>query len=370
MSRTVIPTLILLALCASMVTALPVAAGAGHLTVAFEPAHPHLRLPFTGDAILTRTVTLPLQAGPNVVSFPFGRLDIPLDAVELDIPETAEGVQAGDVTIAPDARDTAQWLIHAEEACEVGLILTHPLKGIEWRVEYQATVNAETETLDVAGHLSLTNKSRLSFPEVRLELPTGTVETTPLPQQETLQLLLLEVAGIPYRPLFVHDTARFGGAVTALARVVRNGDDIFSSRAVPPGRVSIYGPGRPAVYVGEDTIPYLPPREAVELKLGAVPDVSVSRKLASSTQVEVRTDVRNRLVLFHQDDNVEFEVKNLRRVPLVVNLRDRVQGDWDLLLHSLPFERVDADQMEFLVHVAPGETHRVTYTARRHNLEP
>lgn len=371
MSRTLFTSSRLVALVVALGLCLPVGADdTGHVATAVALAEPEIRLPPAGDALVRRTATVALQAGPNLLAFPFGRLDIPLDALELDVVAPAEGVTISDTFIAPDARDTVQWVLSADEEREATLAIAHPLKGIEWRVEYTATMHREAEALTVGADIVLANKSKLDFPAARLELPTGDRVSTALRQNDTFQLAVFAAEAIPYRSLFVYDPARFGGTVTAVLRVLRDRDDPFSTGALPSGRVRIYAPGQPAAYVGEDTIGYLPPRESVDLRLGPVPEVTVARKLVKSTQVEVRSDVRNKLVLFHQDDEVELEVRNLRRSPLVLHVRDRIEGDWSILRHSLPYERIDAATVEFVIPLAAGETRKLAYTARRHNLEP
>ena len=139
---------------------------------------------------------------------------------------------------------------------------------------------------------------------------------------------------------------------------------------VPAGKVRMYGPGSPGVYLGEADIPYLAPREPVDIKLGAVPDVPVARKLVSATKIDTKSDARDKLVLFNEDDAVELEVKNLRKVPVELLVRDDIAGDWSIVNQSDPFKRVDVDTIEFSVKLEPGETRKVTYTARRYNLQP
>lgn len=371
MSRTCLAVSRLLALAFALGLCLPLGADdTGHVATALDLADPEIRLPLAGDALVRRTATMALQAGPNLLAFPFGRLDMTLDALELEVVSPAEGVTITDTFITPDARDTVQWVLSAREPCEVTIVVAHPLKGIEWRVEYTATMHREAEALSIGADIVLTNKSKLEFPAARLEMPTGGRVSTALRQNDTFQLPVFIADAVLYRSLFVYDPARFGGTVTAVLRVLRDRDDPFSTGPLPAGKVRIYAPGQPAAYVGEDALPYLPPRESVDLKLGAVPDVTVARKILKSSQVEVRSDVRNKLVLFHQDDEVEFEVKNLRRAPLVLHVRDRIEGDWTILRHSLPFERIDAATVEFVVPLGAGETRKLGYTARRHNLQP
>jgi len=57
-------------------------------------------------------------------------------------------------------------------------------------------------------------------------------------------------------------------------------------------------------------------------------------------------------------------------VPVELLVRDDIAGDWSIVNQSDPFKRVDVDTIEFSVKLEPGETRKVTYTARRYNLQP
>lgn len=342
----------------------------GHVVTAMVLRDPVIRLPISGNALVRQTVEVDLQEGSNVVSFAFGRLEIPLDTLELEVLSPSEAVAVRDMRIAPDSRDTVRWELAADEACRATLAIRHPLKGIEWRVEYAAVINRDAETLDISANAILTNNSKLEFAGARLEIPGGHEVVTDLKQSDTFQLPLFTATGVPCRSLFVYDPSRYGGSTTAVLRVLRDRGDRFSAGPLMAGKVRIYGPGAPAAYIGEDELPYLPPHESVDMKLGALPGVTVARKLVKSAQVGVKSDIRKKLVLFNQDDEVEFEVKNLCKSPVVLYIRDKIADDWAILRHSMPFEKIDAGTVEFVVSVQANETRKFTYVARRFNLQP
>jgi hypothetical protein len=84
----------------------------------------------------------------------------------------------------------------------------------------------------------------------------------------------------------------------------------------------------------------------------------------------VRTDVRNKLVLYDMDDQVEWVVSNPRNVPAQVVVRERAEGDWSVVKCGVDWTRVDADNLDLTVPLKPGETRKVACRIRRHFLQP
>jgi len=359
-----------LALLAAVVAVPALADAPDHLATTVALQESQVRLEPGKDAYVTQTTRIELAEGDNQVAFSFGALGVPLDALDFQVRSASATIAVSELSIQPQDTSVARWTITAADACEAQVALGFPLKGIEWRVEYAATLHSEVSTLDMAANLVLTNKSAIQFPAATLLLPGGLSLTTALKRDETFEAQLYAASSIPYMASLVYDAPRYGGGTAAVIRVLREGDAQFATGPVPAGKVRMYGPGSPGVYLGEADIPYLAPREPVDIKLGAVPDVPVARKLVSATKIDTKSDARDKLVLFNEDDAVELEVKNLRKVPVELLVRDDIAGDWSIVNQSDPFKRVDVDTIEFSVKLEPGETRKVTYTARRYNLQP
>lgn len=342
----------------------------GRLVTSTDLAGPILRLPISGDAWLRQTATVRLSAGPNDMAFAFGALEIPLDKLEIDITDPPGAVEITDTAIAPEDGGSILWRLSAAQNCAATMEIAFPLKGIEWRCEYDLSLPSDPAKVEVNAWAVITNKSKIEFPWAQLTFPGGHPLAAQLIQNETVKLPLFSAAGLACEPALVYDPAKYKGDVTAVLRLARDGQDVFSAKVVPGGKVIIRSPGPSATYLGEDTLPYLAPNERVDVRLGIVPEVTVARKVIKSTQVEPKTDVRNKLVLFHQDDEIEFEIKNMRKTAVRLELKDRIAGDWKMIKHSDPFEREDAETIRFDLELEPGTTRKVTYTARRMNLEP
>ena len=359
--------LVLLAVCAAFPA---LGDGPDHLATTVSLQESQVRLEPGKDAYVTQTTRIELAAGDNDLAFDFGTLGIPLDALDFGVEAAAGRLAVSELSIVPQAPGVAHWTVTADERCDAQVTVGFPLKGIEWRVEYSAVVYRDVATLDIEAGLVVTNKSPIQFPAAQVSLPGGLSLVTPLKRDETLEAHLYTANSVPYQASFVYDAPRYGAGVVALMRVLRQGDAQFAQSPVPAGKIQLYSPGAPGVYLGEDNLPYLAPREPLNIKLGTVPDLPVARKLVSATRIDTKSDVRDKLVLFNEDDVVEIEVKNLRKVPVDVLVRDEIAGDWSIVKQSDEFSRVDADTIQFEVTLQPGETKTIGYTARRYNLQP
>lgn len=335
-----------------------------------DAGYPTLRLPLSGDAYLLRTFPLELPAGETVVAYSFARFETPLDAVRFEVLSPAAGVEISRATLAPDSKDTVRWTLTAREAARAQVRLGHPLKGVEWRVEYVAELDRTRQKLALSAQFFVTNRTKIDWRGAQVRFPDGTCATLDLVQGQSAQVPVVVGAEIPYEAVLAYDPARYGNGVTPVIRVVREGTDAFSARCLPAGKVRVFAAGTPREYLGEDSLAFLPASEPLEIKLPAVSDVQVSRRVAKSTQVEPRTDIRDKVVLYHQDDEIEYEVRNLRRVPVTVMVRDKLDGDWNIQKSSMPITKADADSAEWSLTLHAGETQKVTYTVRRLNQQP
>lgn len=331
---------------------------------------PTIRIPLSGDAYLLRTCTVALPAGETTVAYPFARFETPLDAVRFEVLAPAAGVDVSRANLAPDSKDTVRWVLAAREATEARVRIGHALKGVEWRVEYAADLDRARQRLTLNGQFIVTNRTKLDWRGAQMQLPDGSCQTLDLPQGQTVQVPFAIGTDIPYESALAYDPARYGNGVTPVVRTLRDGTDAFSVRRLLAGKVRLFAAGAPREFLGEDNIALLPANEPLEIRLPAVTDVQVSRRVAKSTQVDPRTDIRDKVVLFHQDDEIEYDVRNLRRAPVTLVVRDKLDGDWSVPKSSLTVAKTDADTAEWSVSLQPGETQKVTYTVRRINQQP
>jgi len=96
----------------------------------------------------------------------------------------------------------------------------------------------------------------------------------------------------------------------------------------------------------------------------------VTRTRTEAKEVNARQDAHRKTVLFDLDETYELKLRNLRRTPVELIIREHPQDTWQMLRAGMAYLKTDAHTVEFRVHLAPSEERTITYQVRRLNLEP
>lgn len=264
-----------------------------------------------------------------------------------------------------------QALLHyrAEEPGEKIVRFRYLARGLTWRISYDAEFAGDT--LTVLGKAVLQNDTGVGFGNAKVTLIAGETrgpakdtgvrtlalapEATPAPV-EAFEYYRYDLPGTLDLPQgrtvlpLVHALLpaikfyRFaGGAVTVGVRF-NTKETIF-----PAGEVRVYAEG---IFVGADTVAYLPKGKDAEFIVGVAFDLS-------GTRVQLRRE-RIGENLFH--DTWRITLSSAKEEKAEVEVIETLSGYWRILSASLPYEILDAQRVKFVVPVAPrGET-PVEYT--------
>jgi hypothetical protein len=125
---------------------------------------------------------------------------------------------------------------------------------------------------------------------------------------------------------------------------------------LPSGVVRVYKADSDgdAIFVGEDHIDHTPKNEEIDLMLGRAFDVTARGK-----QVDHKRIADN---VF--ENSYEIEVKNAKKEPVTVTLREFVPGDWEMLQESVKHEKVDATTAEWQLQVPAEGSAKLSYKVR------
>jgi hypothetical protein len=325
-----------------------------------------------GAGVLLRLqapVTLP--AGESGVSFDCARWDVDPASVRLEA-LTAEAVQVRERQTPTGEPGRLVWRLQAARSCAAQLRLSCALKGIEATARYAGVLNAAGDRLTLTAQATVRNNSRLNLRDVRLQLAPGRVLTATLEPGATIQQELWRAEGVPAEVSFLADFSRFKDSVRLVLRLQRGGTTAFDGQALPGGplKVSAIGGDGLQTFLGEGALPYAPPHEAAEVQLGSVPQVTLTRARLKGDQVNTRSDVYRKAVVFDMDEQFEFEIENHRAAPLTLRVQEHPAGEWQILKASCPWVKLDAGTVEFAVPLAAGQETKLNYTVKRLNCEP
>jgi len=300
-------------------------------------------------------------------------------------------------------RPTLVTHISNKRAGEQTVELSYLTGGLSWRADYVAELNADDSALDLNGWVTLTNQSGTAYPNARLQLVAGDVNrvheklrfaarradvlaesaptakmaeeslfeyhlytlprTTTIADNQTKQVALLNAASVPVKKELLlqgndyYYWSSYGhiGQKMKVAVYVQ-----FENRhagklgvPLPKGVIRVYKKDSAgnAQFVGEDRIDHTPKNETVRLRLGEAFDVTADKK---------QTDFR-RISSTVYESAYAIELKNAKREPVTVVVREPVPGEWRMLEQSSPHTKAAAGTAEWHIKVpAEGRT-KLTY---------
>jgi hypothetical protein len=280
--------------------------------------------------------------------------------------------------------------------------------GLSWAADYVLVLGAEEGPADLAGWVTVENRTGAAWRRAGLKLVAGDVrrEAVPmpaaarrmkemdamaaeapqfareglgdlhlyaldrpvdLPDQQSTQLSLLTGSGIPVvRAYRIEGQPHWyrqplGGPVEQDRPVqvelsFDNAEKAGLGKPLPAGIVRVYQrdrSGAPQI-AGEASIGHTPTGEPVRLALGEAFDV-----VADRTQTDFKS-----LSPRQSETAFEVSIRNRKERAVTVVVREPVGGDWTLLDASHPGKKVAAGVLEFQVPVPAGGSVTLRYRVR------
>ena len=305
-------------------------------------------------------------------------------------------------------RPTLVVKLASQQAGDLPVDLSYLTRGLSWSADYVAELSPDEKTLNLNGWVTLTNMSGIAYNDAKLQLVAGEVNQyqpepprpmmeamaadgmvprqkmqseaafeyhlysldrpTTLKENQTKQVALLAAEQVPVEKKYVLvNVAQLGGnygakvgeteRVNAEVRMkIKNDDASHLGLPLPMGVVRVYKADSDgdAIFVGEDHIKHTPKNEEVDLMLGRAFDVTARGK-----QVDYKRIADN-----VYENSYEIEVKNAKKEPVTVTLREFVPGDWTMLQESVKHEKIDSSTAEWQLNVPAEGSAKLTYKVR------
>lgn len=288
------------------------------------------------------------------------------------------------------------------------LSLSYLTGGMNWKTDYVARLSEDETTIQLAGWVTLTNGTEMSFENAMLRVVAGSISRAsraPRPRlaakagimalqsraadlpassavsdlrvfdfpdpvtiraKEKRQLALLSAAAVKVQKQYRLDgnNSYFGRLRRDVERsspTVRyrfeNKVDSGLGRALPSGTVRLYVPSKGGDLLrGEDRVRYTPVGEKVTLTMGQAADITSERR-----QTDFRRDGLPKNVA---ETAHKIVLRNAKNEAVTVNVIENIPGDWRMLEESQPHQKRSAAQAEWQVVVPAGGTAELSYRVR------
>lgn len=297
------------------------------------------------------------------------------------------------------ARPTLVWLLDGAAGRTQAVEVSYLTGGITWRADYVVTLAEKDDRADLAGWVTIDNRSGAAYRNATLKLVAGDVNRvqdqaprlaktmraeamaaaappfqeeaffeyhlytlqrpSTIKDNQTKQISLLAAEGVPVKKEFVLRGENFyyynpaGGTMgkqkVGVFAEFENRKEHSLGMPLPRGIVRLYkrDAGGSLQFVGEDSIDHTPEKEKVRVKLGDAFDVVGERKQSEWKKIAADT----------YEAAFEIKLRNHKKEDIVVKVVEPVPGDWQMLTSSHPHTKGEAFAAEFRVPVPKdGET--------------
>ena len=307
------------------------------------------------------------------------------------------------------SKPTLVWLLKNARPALQRVEAAYLTGGISWKADYVMVIDAADKKSDLAGWVTIDNKSGGTYKDAALKLVAGDINRAPsrnevrkamemaarpasmadashdfksegffeyhlytldgrttIKDKQTKQLSLLSAADVPVDKRFIYYGAadyfrtQYGVPISnqkvGVYLDLKNSKDNRLGVPLPKGKVRVYKADTSGSrqLIGEDWIDHTPKDERIKIKMGDAFDVVGERvqrdwKKIGSSLYEVEWDIT---------------LRNHKKEAVTVEVIEPVPGDWEVLRSTIPHEKVEAFTMRFRVPVPKeGET-KLTYRTR------
>jgi hypothetical protein len=313
---------------------------------------------------------------------------------------------------------TLSWKIESPKDAKFDAELAYVTGGFTWEADYNILTPEKSNTADVIGWVTIKNESGKTFKDARVKLMAGDVNKiqpmpaaapagyakramamsdmapavtekafdefhlytlankTTLRDRETKQVEFVRASGVKMERIYVYDGAQLGGWRVGVSygdnpgygadsnkkisvyREFKNSQENNLGIPLPKGRVRFYsqdGTDQSLQFVGENTLDHTPKDELVRLYTGDSFDLVGERK---------RTDFTVNTANQRASESFEIKVRNRKKEAVEIRVVEHLFRwlNWEIKDKSQPYEKKDAQTIEFRVPLKPDEEKIVTYT--------
>jgi hypothetical protein len=306
------------------------------------------------------------------------------------------------------SKPTLLWLLENRLTSAQEVEASYLTNNLNWRADYVVTLNEKDDKADLAGWVTIDNKSGATYKDAKIKLVAGDVNRvreeseyrakrerlatamalpaapqfkeesffeyhiytlqrpSTIKDNQTKQIGLVSAGGIPLKKELLFYGAKYyyysqyGEAMTnqkiGVYIEMQNKKENNLGIPLPKGTVRVYKSDTEGSlqFIGEDSIDHTPKDEKIRIKLGDAFDVVGSRKQTDWKKIAYDT----------YEASYEISVRNHKKEDVVVKVVEPIPGDWNILSSSYEYKKTEAFTAEFSVPVAKDKEAKLTYRVR------
>lgn len=306
------------------------------------------------------------------------------------------------------SRPTLVWMLDNRGAESQRVEASYLATNMNWSADYVLTVGRDEKAGDLDGWVTLTNNSGVAYDNARLQLVAGEVHQvqpavsrmealgkangvvggipggfqqeafseyhlytlgrrSSIQNNESKQISLLTATAVPVEKYltvegeqyYYRNSQGIGNAIPQSVKVYyrfKNEEKAGLGMPLPAGTVRVYQADSKGgiQFVGEDRINHTPKDEMLRIYVGNAFDVVCERK-----EMDYKRIGGNSYEMEYQ-----IVLRNHKNVPVTVEVREPIGGDWKVLNSSYKWTKLDATTIGFQIPVDKDDTSTLDYRVR------
>ncbi|MCS7201349.1 MAG: hypothetical protein NZ841_01020 [Dictyoglomus sp.] len=320
---------------------------------------------------------------------------VPLDEIPGDISLSSVYItsQKGSIIKEIIYPNWALWII-SEKSINETLNIFYFLPNISWSCEHFILVD-EKSILNFNSRIIVQNNSNNNFKNIKLSLLAGepqVIESVPTrtflkaeiaegvsPEEiieskgeykifsykEPVSILAKQHKLLPWldnknviaEKIYFYDYQRDINGVFIEWRF-ENSRDKGLGVPIPSGKIRIFLKDKDRiVFLGESILKDIAEGEKFTVLQGKAFDIKGERKILESKEyTEAKNIIRER--------KIQVIIRNSKEEKVKVEVKEYLEGDWQVISSSLPFEKIDANNIKFILDVSPKKEAILVYSYR------
>jgi len=308
---------------------------------------------------------------------------------EVSLPKLPEGLRL---------KPTLSWVIDSRFEGNNNLEFTYQTSGISWVSDYIIVLADNDSDLDMTGWVTINNLSGATYENAKLKLVAGDVNMvqeqprrlyaaknvvmatadesmaeggfeeralfeyhmydlsrqTTIKNNEKKQIQLMTAQKVPAKKKYVYNAYKDSNKILTYLSF-KNDKKSNLGIALPKGKVRVYKKDNEALeFIGEDKIDHTPENKDMDLKLGKVFDVAVTR---------IQKDYKKISSNSHQE-GYSIEITSSKKEDIEIEVEENLGTGWKITESSDKYTKKNSNVIVFKVKVPAGKTYKITYTVK------
>jgi len=332
--------------------------------------------PFTAFVEEERILTL--QKGVNFVDFSWKGVNIDIDSITLTFLTNKEKLKLLSLSFPPEGNSLV-WEIYSPEGGEEKIKISYLLSNIDCLYTYKIIVDKNEEKMNFSAFLIIRNFSGEDFEKGIFTPEFGKTFENSVKNEETKQILIYQKDGIKFEKLFVFDASKIiwdpetvgkNVGIPAFFEIKNIKESGLGEFPLLHGKIRIFQIDNQgsAIFLGEDNLKYTPIGESFRLNFGETRDIVVKQRKMKEVKINVRKNNSGNIVLYDTDEIIKIEIENFKDKSAKIELLQNIPDEWDMEESTHKYEKVDANNIKFIVELKPKSKEIIEFHYHRRNL--